>query len=82
MYHRLFQRFCVDIGDERVRIADAIRFLREAWEKLKTKVIEAGWGIYEDEFGPLRKMILKTVICRKSTKSKQNNPQMQSIQLE
>jgi hypothetical protein len=36
-----FQRFCVDIGDERVRITDAVHFLREAWEKLETKAIEA-----------------------------------------
>jgi hypothetical protein len=49
MCRRLFQRFCVDIEDERVRIAGAVHFLREAWEKLETKVIEAGWGISEDE---------------------------------
>jgi hypothetical protein len=51
MCRRLFQRVCVDVGDERVRTIDAIRFLREPWEKLETKVIEAGWGIYENELG-------------------------------
>jgi hypothetical protein len=30
MCRRLFQRFCVDIGDELVKIADAVRFLPEA----------------------------------------------------
>jgi hypothetical protein len=32
-----------------VRIAGAVCFLREAWEKLETKVIEPRWGINEDE---------------------------------
>jgi hypothetical protein len=56
-----------------VRIADAVRFLREAWEKIETKVIEAGWGFTRMSLASLRKMMVKAVISRKSTKSKQNN---------
>jgi hypothetical protein len=48
---RLFQRFCMGIEGERIRIADGVQFLKEAWDRLETKVIEAGWGIYEDALG-------------------------------
>jgi hypothetical protein len=56
-----------------VRIADAVRFLREAWEKLKTTVIEAGWGFTKMGWASLRKMMVTTAIGRKSTNSKQNS---------
>jgi hypothetical protein len=31
--------------------SDVVCSMREAWEKLETKVIEAGWGIYEYGLG-------------------------------
>jgi transposase len=48
---RLFQRFCIGSAEERIRISDAVGFLREAWNQLETKVIARGWGIYEDVMG-------------------------------
>jgi hypothetical protein len=51
MCRRAFQRFCDANPGNRIRTADAVHFLREAWTILETKVIEAGWGIYEDALG-------------------------------
>jgi uncharacterized protein YjhX (UPF0386 family) len=62
MCHRPFQRFCADIEDEQVRIADVVCFLREVWEKLETKVIDAGWGFTKMSLTSLRKMTVKTMI--------------------
>jgi transposase len=48
---RLFQRFCLRSEDGHVKTRDAIQFLIQAWEGLETRVIEKGWGLYEDVFG-------------------------------
>jgi hypothetical protein len=34
-----------------IHIADAVKFLKEMWDRFEAKVIEAGWGIYEDVLG-------------------------------
>jgi hypothetical protein len=37
---------------ERTGTVDTVQFLREAWDQRKTKVIQMGRGLYEDELGP------------------------------
>jgi hypothetical protein len=51
MCRRLFQRHCDRSEDGRVSRSDAIKFLVRIWELLEVRVIEKGWGVYEDADG-------------------------------
>jgi hypothetical protein len=48
---RSFQRFCLWSEDGHVKTREAIQFLIQAWDELEIRVIEKGWGLYEDVLG-------------------------------
>jgi hypothetical protein len=40
------------VQSEQILTVNAVCFLREAWDQVEAKVIQVGWGIYEDTLGP------------------------------